>query len=38
MAKADIEAGKTLEAGGWVLPQSLALACAILADQARRVG
>ena len=38
MAKADIEAGKTLEAGGWVLPQSLALACAILADQAKRVG
>jgi hypothetical protein len=38
LANADIEAGKTLEAGGWVLPQSLALACAILADQARRAG
>jgi len=38
MAKADIAAGKTLEARGWVLPESLALACAILADQTRRVG
>jgi hypothetical protein len=38
MAKADIAAGKTLEAKGWVLPESLALACAILADQTRRVG
>lgn len=37
MAKADIATGKTLEAKGWVLPESLALACAILADQARRV-
>jgi hypothetical protein len=33
MAHADLEAGHTLEADGWVLPQSLALACAILADQ-----
>jgi hypothetical protein len=38
MARADIDAGKTLEAGGWVLPQSLAAACAILADQAGRAG
>lgn len=38
MAKADIAASKTLEAKGWVLPESLALACAILADQTRRVG
>lgn len=38
MAKADIAAGKTLEAKGWVLPESLALACAILADQAKRAG
>jgi hypothetical protein len=38
MAKADIADGKTLEAGGWVLPESLALACAILADQTKRVG
>lgn len=38
MANADIAAGKTLEAKGWVLPKSLALACAILADQTRRVG
>jgi hypothetical protein len=38
MAKADIEDGKTLEANGWVLPESLALACAILADQAGRAG
>jgi hypothetical protein len=38
MAKADIAAGKTLEAKGWVLPESLALACAILADQAKRTG
>jgi len=38
MAKADIDAGKTLEANGWVLPESLALACAILADQAKRPG
>ena len=38
MAKADIAAGKTLEAKGWVLPESLALACAILADQTKRVG
>lgn len=38
MAKADIAAGRTLEAKGWVLPESLALACAILADQTRRVG
>lgn len=38
MAKADIDAGHTLEAGGWVLPQSLAIACALLADQVRRTG
>lgn len=38
MAKVDIAASKTLEAKGWVLPESLALACAILADQTRRVG
>ncbi len=38
MAKADITAGRMLEAKGWVLPESLALACAILADQTRRVG
>lgn len=38
MAKADIEAGKMLEARGWVLPESLALACAILADQTKRAG
>lgn len=38
MAKADIAAGRTLEAKGWVLPESLALACAILADQAKRTG
>ena len=38
MAKADIAAGRMLEAKGWVLPESLALACAILADQTRRVG
>jgi hypothetical protein len=38
MARADIDAGKTQEAGGWVLPQSLALACAILADQAKHTG
>ena len=38
MAKADIEAGKTLEAHGWVLPGSLALACAILADQVKGTG
>jgi hypothetical protein len=38
MAKADSEAGKMLEANGWVLPRSLALACAILADQAGRAG
>ena len=35
MAKADSDSGKTLEANGWVLPQSLALACAILADQVK---
>lgn len=38
LAKADIAAGKMLEAKGWVLPESLALACAILADQAKRTG
>jgi hypothetical protein len=38
LAKADIAVGKTLEAKGWVLPASLALACAILADQAKRTG
>jgi hypothetical protein len=38
MAKADIAAGRMLEAKGWVLPESLALACAILADQAKRTG
>lgn len=38
MAKADLAAGHTLEANGWVLPQSLALACAVLADQMPRTG
>ncbi len=38
MAKADLAAGHLLEANGWVLPQSLALACAVLADQVKRVG
>lgn len=38
MARADLAAGHTLEAGGWVLPESLALACAILSDQMRRTG
>lgn len=38
MAKADLAAGRMLEANGWVLPQSLALACAVLADQDRRAG
>jgi hypothetical protein len=36
MAKADMAAGQMLEANGWVLPRALALACAILADQAAR--
>ena len=38
MAKADIKAGRTREANGWVLPESLPLVCAILAAQAARTG
>ena len=38
MAKADLDEGRLIEAGGWVLPQTLAVACALVADQARRVG
>lgn len=38
MSHADIDAGKTLEANGWILPESLALACAILADQVKATG
>lgn len=38
MAKADLAAGHMLEANGWVLPQSMALACAVLADQVKRTG
>lgn len=36
MAHEDSAHGQMLEAGGWVLPQSLGLACALLADQAMR--
>lgn len=36
MAHEDSTHGRMLEAGGWVLPQSLALACALLADQTMR--
>ncbi len=38
LAKADLKQGKMLEAGGWVLPESLALACAIVADQTEETG
>jgi len=38
MAREDCAHGQMLEAGGWVLPQSLALACAVLADQAGSAG
>ncbi len=36
MAHEDSVRGRMLEADGWVLPQSLGLACAVLADQAMR--
>ena len=31
LALADVAEGRTLEAGGWVLPESLALLCAVAA-------
>lgn len=38
MARQDCARGHMLEAGGWVMPQSLALACAVLADQTGPAG
>lgn len=38
LCHADLAAGRLREAEGWVLPESLALACTILADQAARTG
>lgn len=38
LAREDLKRSRLLEARGWVLPESLALASAILADQAGRTG